>query len=93
MADEEEEDSLFRNNGNNFEDEDDYKLFTYSNSATLITNALNAHHRHDKITIFKIYSSMWIIFILTVTSLQYYFCAKQFQEYKADIEIIEIVNT
>ena len=55
MADEEEEDSLFRNNGNNFEDEDDYKLFNYSNSATIITNALNAHHRHDKITIFKIY--------------------------------------
>ena len=36
LEEEEEENSLFRNQGNNFEDEDDYKLFTYNNSADLI---------------------------------------------------------
>ena len=65
----EEESSLFRNNNNQFEDEDDFRLFTYSNSSNLIKKVLNAHHSNKSITTFKLYSSSWICFIILVTSL------------------------
>ncbi|CAD8148889.1 unnamed protein product [Paramecium pentaurelia] len=92
LEEEEEDNSLFRNQGNNFEDEDDYKLFTYNNSANLIQIALRTHHRHPEITTFKIYSSLWIVFILAMTSLQQYFCSEQFNNYRIDVDVLQLIN-
>ena len=50
---EEQEDSIFGNKGENYEDEDDYKIFTHSNSTGLIKKALNTHHSHTIISKFK----------------------------------------
>jgi hypothetical protein len=68
LEEEEQEDSIFGNKGENFEDEDDYKIFTHSNSTGLIKKALNTHHSHIIIKKFKRSSTIWILFIIGVTS-------------------------
>ena len=68
LEEEESENSIFQNKGDNFEDEDDFKIFTHSNSIELVKKALNTHHKHDLIVKFKLYSTLWIIFIIFITS-------------------------
>lgn len=68
LEEEEQENSIFNNKGEGFEDEDDYKIFTHSNSAGLIKRALGTKHNHESIIRFKIHSFLWISSIICISS-------------------------
>ncbi len=67
---EEEEDSIFKNYDLNFEDKDDYRIFTQSNSNELIKKALNYNHKNKKVTILKLISLLWMVLILVLSGIQ-----------------------
>lgn len=68
-----EEDSVFKNYDLQFEDDDDYRIFSHSNANDLIKEALNFNYSHKKVTFFKYFSFLWFGIILLITGNFFFF--------------------
>lgn len=89
---EDDEDSIFKNYDLNFEDKDDYKIFTQSNSNELIKKALNYNHKNKKVAILKILSLVWIILISLLSGIQNQYANEDLNEYNLYQNLINLYN-
>ena len=91
-SEEDDEESVFKNYDLNFEDKDDYKIFTQSNSNELIKKALNYNHKNKKVAILKILSFLWILLISLLSGIQNQYANEDLNGYKLYQNLINLYN-
>lgn len=89
---EEEEDSVFKNYDLNFEDQDDYRIFTQSNSNELIKKALNYNHKNKKVLVLKVLSLIWILLICVLSGIQNQYASDDLNSYALYRKLIQLYN-
>ena len=89
---EDDEDSVFKNYDLNFEDKDDYRIFTQSNSNELIKKALNYNHKNKKVTVLKFLSFAWIILTCVLSGIQNQYANDDLSQYKLYQNLFQIYN-
>ena len=89
---EDEEDSVFKNYDLNFEDKDDYRIFTQSNSNELIKKALNFNHKNRKVTVLKILSFIWMGLICLLSGIQNQYANDDLSKYTLYQNLIFLYN-
>lgn len=87
-----EEDSVFKNYDLNFEDKDDYRIFTQSNSNELIKKALNFNHKNKKVTILKVLSFLWILLVCVFSGIQNQYATDDLNSYTTYKNMIHLYN-
>lgn len=87
-----EEDSVFKNYDLNFEDKDDYRIFTQSNSNELIKKALNFNHKNKKVTVLQILSLLWIALISIFSGIQNQYANDELSNYTTYQNLIHLYN-
>lgn len=89
---EDEEDSIFKNYDLNFEDKDDYRIFTQSNSNELIKKALNYDYKNKKVLLLKILSFLWVILISVLSGMQNLYANNDLSAYQFYHNLIQLYN-
>ncbi|KAL4452980.1 hypothetical protein ABPG73_000906 [Tetrahymena malaccensis] len=86
--DEENEDSVFKNENNYYQSQEEYEVFNQNNTSQIIQKSLNYEHKHRLISLFKWVSFLWIVFILITSIFQCGLTIIKLNQYSEDIDIM-----
>ncbi|EAR82219.2 PAS domain S-box protein (macronuclear) [Tetrahymena thermophila SB210] len=86
--DEDNEDSVFKNENNYYQSQEEYEVFNQNNTSQIIQKSLNYDHKHQLISIFKWVSFMWLMCILIISIFQCALTIIKLNQYSEDMDIM-----
>ncbi|KAL4460691.1 hypothetical protein ABPG72_017167 [Tetrahymena utriculariae] len=86
--DEENEDSVFKNENNYYQSQEEYVVFNQNNTSQIIQKSLNYEHKHQLISLFKWVSFMWIMCVLIISIFQCVLTITRLNQYSEDLDIM-----